>query len=135
MAIKAFQPLVGTWDARFEIVSGRDRVSGQAVDAYRWLTGDKVLLHTTNGTLGGKSIEAVELFREDGDVVRSWSIMADGATAESTALVADGRFEIDGDEARFRGRIESPDRIVGEWQRRVTIDWSTWMKLTLDRTA
>lgn len=79
MSIASFAPLLGSWDARFEVVSGPDRVSGEAVDAYRWLTGEKVLLHTTRGTLGGRPIEAVELFREDGDLVRSWSIMADGS--------------------------------------------------------
>lgn len=133
MAIGSFSPLLGTWDASFQVVSGPERVSGTAVDAYRWLTGDKVLLHTTRGVLGDRQIEAVELFRQDGDVVRSWSIMADGSATEATARVTPETFEIDGDEIRFRGRIESPDRIVGEWQRRDTGDWATWMTLTLDR--
>jgi hypothetical protein len=135
MGIAALSPLLGDWDARFEVVSGPDGVSGEALDSYRWLTGDKVLLHTTKGVLGGRPIEAVELFREDGDVIRSWSIMADGSATEATAAVASDTVEIDGDEARFRGRIETPDRIVGEWQRRDTGDWTTWMTMTLDRRA
>lgn len=135
MAIASLEPLLGDWDARFEVVSGPDRVSGEAVDSYRWLTGDKVLLHTTKGTLGGRPIEAVELFREDDDVIRSWSIMADGSATEATAQVTPETVEIDGGEARFRGRIETPDRIAGEWQRRDTGDWATWMTMTLDRKA
>lgn len=133
MAIASLAPLLGDWDARFEVVSGLDRVSGEALDSYRWLTGDKVLLHTTKGVLGGRPIEAVELSREDGDLIRSWSIMADGSATEATARLTSGALEIDAEEARFRGRVETPDRIAGEWQRRDTGDWATWMLLTLDR--
>lgn len=135
MAIASLAPLLGDWDARFEVVSGPDRVSGEAVDSYRWLTGEQVLLHTTKGALGGRLIEAVELFREDGDLIRSWSIMADGSITEATATVTDGALEIDADAVRFQGRIETPDRIAGEWQRSDTGDWATWMLLTLDRKS
>lgn len=116
-------------------MSGPDRVSGEALDSYRWLTGDKVLLHTTKGMLGGRPIEAVELFRDDGDLIRSWSIMADGSATEATAMMTSGALEIDAGEVRFRGRTETPDRIAGQWQRRDTGDWETWMLLTLDRKA
>ena len=133
MSIASLQPLEGTWNARFDIVSGAEQVSGEAVDTYRWLTGGKVLLHTTTGTLGGRPIEAVELFREDGDIVRSWSVMADGTATESVAVLMAGPLEIDGAQERFRGRIETPDRIVGEWQKPDGGDWAIWMKMTLTR--
>ena len=131
------QPLVGRWSTTITMIhppAAKGRIY-HAVDTYRWLPGNQVLVHEVQAHMGADIVNSIEVYVRDGDRIVSRSFDSSGTTADYHAEMADGVWRIVGTTERFVSRSISNGAIEGLWQLKLDDGWADWMTVRLDRVA
>jgi hypothetical protein len=126
--------LEGTWDTRGTVLG--DGTSFVAKDDYEWMEGGHFLLHRVEASIGDAEIRTLEVIgtSPDGDGYVSRSYDSTGATATYRSRLDGGKWEIDGDSERFRGKFSADGRaLAGRWSQRHGDDWVPWMDIVLSK--
>jgi hypothetical protein len=135
--MSALKPLVGRWATTITMLSPPE-VKGQvyrAVDTYRWLPGELVLIHEVEARMGEDVVNSVEIYTcSDGQVV-SRNFDSKGHVSDYRATMTDGVWSVVGDTERFESTSISHDAIEGLWRLKGEGGWADWMTVRLDRVA
>lgn len=135
--IAALQPLVGRWSTTITMLSPAE-AAGQthrAVDTYRWMPGEKILIHEVEARMGGDPITSMEVYSESGGQIVSRNFDSQGAVTDYTAAMTQGRWTVTGDTERFSSTSITSDAIEGLWQQKHGQEWTDWMTVRLERVA
>lgn len=130
-------PLVGKWATTITMRHPPEQ-KGQvhhAVDSYRWLAGERVLVHEVNAAMGGERVESLEVYSEDAGRIVSRNFAAGGEVSDYRAEMQSGAWRVEGESERFASTAVEPDVIKGLWQTRVDGAWIDWMIVELNRVA
>lgn len=123
--------LVGTWDTTGTLLP--DNTPFTAEDRYEWFPGGHFLLHHVDADMGER-VQALEVFRVDGDGFVAESYDSAGGHTISRVRLDGTELRILADTERFAGRIEN-DQVNGVWERRETDGWVRWMTVSLTRRS
>lgn len=135
--MEQLQPLVGRWSTTITMIhppEAKGRIY-HAVDTYRWLPGDRVLVHEVQAHMGEDFVNSIEVYLPDDDRIVSRSFDSGGTSTDYQAEMADGVWRIVGATERFVSRSISNDAIEGLWQLKDEDAWVEWMTVRLDRVA
>ncbi len=136
-AMAALKPLIGRWSTTITMITSAEEAGKtyRAIDTYRWMPGEKVLVHEVEARMGDDTINSLEIYTEaDGEIV-SRSFDSSGEITDYAAAMKEGGWTVLGNTERFKSTSVANDRIEGLWERRLDGDWTDWMKVRLDRIA
>ena len=135
--VAALQPLVGRWSTTITMLNPPE-LSGdvyRAIDTYRWMPGEKILIHEVEARMGGDTTNSIEIYSEANGQIVSRNFDSKGEVSDYTAAMMDGAWEVTGDTERFSSTSITSDSIEGCWQLRGEGGWKDWMTIRLQRIA
>lgn len=138
MTDSPLRPLEGRWATTITMLHPAE-AKGQvyhAVDSYRFLPGDRVMVHEVEARMG-EAIASVEIYTpaEKGDGFVSRNFDGRGQLSDYTAGMKAGVWSVTGESETFTSTRLEADVIEGLWRLKDGEDWVDWMTVTLDRVA
>ena len=128
-------PLVGRWATTITMLHP-DEERGtvyRAVDTYRWLPGEKVLIHEVEAMMG-EAMASFEVYtQEQGGQIVSRNFGGDGKVSDYRASMADSVWSVTGATERFASTSIEKDQIEGLWKLKTEAGWVDWMTVKLQR--
>jgi hypothetical protein len=131
-------PLIGTWSTTITMLDPPDQrgLHFQAMDTYRFLPGENIVIHDVTGEMNGVPVTSVEIYScDDNGQVRARSFDSGGEVSDFEAMMREGRWTIVGDAQRFASTVVTRDLIEGLWQLKSPTGWKDWMTVSLRRTT
>jgi hypothetical protein len=134
----ALKPLVGRWATTITMLhpEAEAGTTYSAVDTYRWLPGEKVLVHEVEARMG-EPVVSIEIYTQDaasGDIT-SRNVDNHGQVSDYRASMEDGVWKVHGDAERFTSASLTANRIEGLWRLKTDQGWVDWMTVRLDRVG
>jgi hypothetical protein len=130
--IAALRPLIGEWATSGRTVEG---VTIEGSDVYRWLPGERFVVHHVDVRMGGQQVNVLEVIGEpDGDAFLMRSFDHQGGTAVMRATVDDAGVWT------FTGAAERATLVVADstmsarWERNVGGAWEHWIDMEFRRS-
>lgn len=132
----ALKPLVSRWATTITMLypEADAGTTYRAVDTYRWLPGEKVLVHEVEAQMG-EPVVSIEIYTQDttsGDIA-SRNVDNQGRVSNYRASMEDGVWKVNGDTESFTSTSLTADRIEGLWRLKTDRGWLDWMMVRLDR--
>jgi hypothetical protein len=139
MGIADLGIFVGTWNTTGEMLATASQPATRlvATDTYRWLAGEKFMLHDVDARLGNDVSRLLEIIGWDEGQRRFTARSYDdqGGIEDFTATLIERRWQIFGETTRFDGMFSADGkRLTGQWERREPgAEWAAWMTIELRR--
>ena len=133
----ALESLVGRWATTIAMLHPPEAKGDQycAVDTYRWLPGQAVLVHEVQARMGAKTVNSLEIYTASDAGIVSRNFDSTGAVSDYRAEMADGVWRVEGQTERFVSTSMDANTIRGLWQLKVDDNWLDWMTVHLERVA
>lgn len=134
-----FEVFIGTWNTSGEVLATENGPATTlvATDTYRWLPGNKFIVHEVDARFGGDIARSMEVMGFDSSTKKFFARSFDdqGATELYDVDLSGKKWSINGKTARFAGRFNARnDRLTGLWEvRGKKSGWQPWIKLLLVR--
>lgn len=129
---------IGTWNTTGEVLQTDDSPAGTlvATDTYRWLPGERFIVHEVDARFDGAPTRSMEVMGFDPVSQRYFTTSYDdqGNTENFVVALDRRRWTITGKTVRFDGAFDAKKtRLTGLWERKVGRRWQPWIRLTLVR--
>ncbi|PBB65931.1 hypothetical protein CK228_24660 [Mesorhizobium sp. WSM4312] len=129
--------LVGGWNTTIKMLgSDDDGTLSHAEDVYRWMPGNRFLLHDVHAVLKDGEMTGLEIISPSGRpgefATRSYD--SNGHILDARMTLNEGNWESVSETQRFRGRIAQDGQSAnGQWQRLRSGRWEPWMQVELHK--
>lgn len=135
--MKVLEPLIGRWATTITMISPSEQAGEtyRAVDTYRWMPGQKVVVHEVEARMGGKTSTSLEIYSQADGEINSRNFDADGGVSDYRAAMKNGVWTVTGQTERFKSSSVEQDVIEGLWQRKDDREWADWMTVRLERVT
>ena len=136
-AMAALKPLVGRWSTTITMLSPPKEAGKtyRAIDTYRWMPGEQVLVHEVEARMGKAAIHSMEIYTAKGGKIVSRNFDAGGTVSDYKAEMADGTWKVVGSTERFTSTSITRNAIEGVWEMKGKKGWEDWMTVRLDRVT
>lgn len=134
-----FQIFIGTWNTSGEVLETEAGPASTltATDIYRWLPGNKFIVHEVDARFGPDIARSMEVMGFDSTTKKFFARSFDdqGATELYDVDLSGKKWNIRGKALRFTGRFnQRGDRLTGLWEMKgKKSGWQPWIKLLLVR--
>ena len=134
-----FEIFIGTWNTSGEVLATENAPATtlSATDTYRWLPGNRFIVHEVDARFGRDIARSMEVMGFDAATKKFFARSFDdqGATELYDIHLSGKKWSITGKAMRFTGRF-SPrsDSLTGLWEiKGRKSGWQPWIKLLLVR--
>lgn len=130
-------PLVGRWATTITMLHPSEERGAihRAVDSYRWLAGNKVLIHEVEAFMG-KPMVSFEVYTQEADGrITARNFAGDGQVTDYQATMANNEWRVVGPTEQFASTAMGDNRIEGLWKLKTAAGWVDWMTVRLDRVS
>jgi hypothetical protein len=134
-----FEIFIGTWNTSGEVLATESAPATTltATDTYRWLPGNKFIVHEVDARFGRDVTRSMEVMGYDLAAKKFFARSFDdqGATELYDIDLTGKKWSIAGKAVRFTGRFDARGgRLTGLWEMKGTkAGWQPWIKLLLVR--
>jgi hypothetical protein len=134
-----FEVFIGTWNTTGEVLETHANPAGAlvATDCYRWLHGERFIVHDVDARFDGKPTRTMEVMGFDPKTKAFFATSYDdqGVSERFTVALNGRRWTIDGQSVRFKGSFDSAkNRLTGLWELKAGRGrWQPWIDLLLVR--
>jgi hypothetical protein len=134
-----FEIIIGTWNTTGEVLETESAPASilSATDTYRWLPGNRFIVHDADARFGQIATRSMEVIGYDARlkkyIARSYDDQ--GASEISEVALEGKRWSIIGDSVRFNGKFNAKNnRLTGLWELKgKKAGWQSWIKFELAR--
>ena len=131
--------LVGFWSTTIKMLgSDDDDAVVYADDVYRWMAGNRFLLHDLHAVLKTGEITGLEIISptERPGIFATRSYNSIGTILDAQMSLKEGVWESVSHTQRFKGRIaEDGQSVNGQWEPLQSGRWEPWMQIELRKKA
>lgn len=133
----ALNALAGRWATTITMIHPPEEAGAvyRAVDTYRWLPGEQVLVHEVEARMGDEAVNSIEIYSSDGDRIVSRNFDSRGGVSDYRAEMTGGVWRVTGETERFVSSAVTEDVIEGRWELKAGDQWVEWMTVRLDRVG
>jgi hypothetical protein len=134
-----FDVFIGTWNTTGDVLRTEAGPAGtlSATDTYRWLPGNRFIVHDVDARFDGKPTRSMEVMGFDASKRQYFATSYDdrGSTETFVVALSGRRFSIRGKTVRFDGGFDARrGRLFGLWELKGSkAGWQPWIRLELVR--
>lgn len=134
-----FEIFIGTWNTSGEVLATESAPATTlaATDTYRWLPGNRFIVHEVDARFGRDITRSMEVMGFDSATKKFFARSFDdqGATELYDIDLSGKKWSITGASVRFTGRFNPrSDRLTGIWEMRGRkSSWQPWIEMLMVR--
>ncbi len=134
-----FEIFIGTWNTTGEVLAVDDAPATVliATDTYRWLPGNRFIVHDVDARFGQAVSRSMEIMGYDHQAKKYFARSYDdqGVTEVFDIMLKGKKWSIVGATVRFSGKFDAQgNQLTGLWKMKSKKSgWQPWIKLVLVR--
>lgn len=137
-ALNRLDVFAGTWKTEGEVITSNSdpNISFKGTDTYKWLPGDRFMIHYVDILMGEQQIYSTEIIGYDPEsgTYPMHYFDHEGNTGIMKASVDKSTWIFREDDKRFTGSFNSSGNVMsGKWERLAGSDWVHWMDIKLTK--